>query len=46
MMARELTELTNRIIESARKEAAEIADQSREEDQRLAADYRKETTEK
>lgn len=46
MMARELTELTNRIIESARKEAAEIAAQSREEAQRLAADYRKETTEK
>ena len=45
-MAQELTELTNRIMESARKEAAEIAAQSREEAQRLATDYRKETTEK
>lgn len=46
MMAQELTELTNRIMEAARKEAAEIAAQSREEAQRLTTDYRKETTEK
>ncbi len=44
-MAQELTVLTNRIMEAARKEAAEIAAQSREEAQRLAEDYRKETAE-
>lgn len=45
MMTQELTVLTNRIMEAARKEAAEIAAQSREEAQRLAEDYRKETAE-
>ncbi|MBA2132514.1 V-type ATP synthase subunit E [Capillibacterium thermochitinicola] len=44
-MTQELTVLTNRIMEAARKEAAEIAAQSREEAQRLAEDYRKETAE-
>lgn len=45
-MAQELTELTNRIMEAARKEAQAITDQSREEAQRLTADHRKETAEK
>ncbi|HEY8393040.1 MAG TPA: V-type ATP synthase subunit E [Capillibacterium sp.] len=45
-MAQELTELTNRILEAARKEAEEIKERSREEARRLAAEYRQATAEK
>src|SRR5690554_749557 len=45
-MTQELTELTKRILEAARKEAREIEVQSREEAQRLAAEYRQATIEK
>ena len=46
MMAQELTELTNRILEAARKEAEEIEAHSREEARRLAAERRQATAEK
>lgn len=46
MMAQELTELTNRILEAARKEAREIKARSQEEARRLAAEHRQATAEK
>ncbi|HHT48277.1 MAG TPA: hypothetical protein GXZ98_03170 [Firmicutes bacterium] len=45
-MAQALTELTNRIMEAARQEAAEIKARSQEEAQRLAEEHRRTTAEK
>lgn len=45
-MAQGLTDLTNRILEDARKQAKEEQNRSREEAERLAETYRNETSEK